>query len=59
MGSRMHALTRDGEEQPMANAHRRFLGADDLQELLRRSGVDAPLTGHALLVGGTSTASTG
>jgi fructosamine-3-kinase len=37
----------------MANAHRRFLGADDLQELLRRSGVDAPLTGHALLAGGT------
>jgi len=37
----------------MTNAHRRFLGPEDLQGLLRRSGVDSPLTGHALLSGGT------
>jgi Ser/Thr protein kinase RdoA (MazF antagonist) len=35
------------------NAHRRFLGAEDLQKFLVRAGIDSPLTGQSLLTGGT------
>ncbi len=37
----------------MANAHRRFLGVQDLQDLLVRSGIDSPMTERSLLAGGT------
>src|SRR5688572_10617188 len=37
----------------MANAHRRFFGTEALQLVLRRSGIDSPLAGQALLAGGT------
>jgi len=37
----------------MANAHRRFLGTEELQDLLLRSGVNAPITEQSLIEGGT------
>lgn len=37
----------------MANAHRRFLGSEALQEILRHSGIDSPTTASSLLEGGT------
>jgi aminoglycoside phosphotransferase (APT) family kinase protein len=37
----------------MFNTHRRFLRVEDLQDLLRRSGVESPITEHSLLDGGT------
>ena len=37
----------------MSNVHRRFFEAEQIEAVLRRSGIDSPLTEHVLLTGGT------
>jgi fructosamine-3-kinase len=37
----------------VGNVHRRFFEADQIESVLRRSGIDSPLTEHVLLTGGT------